>query len=350
MRTHNLTIVSQGNGINPGQVAFVEAEVPDLGPGQVMVGGAAVAFCAGDKQKSLGSAPVDELPHWFGHEDSGTILQIGPGVTRLRPGDRVAVWPPAGLGFGTRMVALEKHCVVGNDVPLELLCLAEPLGCCYNAVEFPLQGAGYGVTRREDVLILGGRFMAQALIPFILQHQPRTVILAARNPQQRKLAKALGATHTVDLGTEDLRAAVRKHTEGRGASVVFECIGEQVGYNYAEQVAADWELRLKFYGQDPRLAGMRIITVGYHQSDNGVRVTNARLRNVGAVPEIPAHFRHEGDILRGMADVVAQMASGRLDPEPLCGRPFGAEDVQEAMIAAASGDDGRKVRIIVDNT
>jgi len=71
-------------------VVIEEIDIPALKPGQVLVNVAFSGVCHTQLLECDGHRGVDPfLPHCLGHEGSGTVAEIGPGVTKVAPGDRV---------------------------------------------------------------------------------------------------------------------------------------------------------------------------------------------------------------------------------------------------------------------
>src|SRR2546425_3560153 len=79
-----------------GQPLSVEpAELGVPGPGEVLVEVKAAGVCHSDLHPARGDWPM-RLPVVLGHEGAGVVQEVGPGVTRLRPGDHVVLcWAPA---------------------------------------------------------------------------------------------------------------------------------------------------------------------------------------------------------------------------------------------------------------
>lgn len=77
--------------VEPGRpLELVELEIPALAAGQVLVQIAVSGVCHTQLLEVRGlRGPDPYLPHCLGHEASGTVLEVGSGVTRCRPGDRV---------------------------------------------------------------------------------------------------------------------------------------------------------------------------------------------------------------------------------------------------------------------
>src|ERR1017187_1340946 len=80
---------------------IVDQELPAPGPGQVQVRVAAVGICGSDlhnyTEGGIGDSPC-RYPMVLGHEPAGVVLETGPGVTGLAPGDRFALEPAMPCG------------------------------------------------------------------------------------------------------------------------------------------------------------------------------------------------------------------------------------------------------------
>ncbi len=89
-------------------LVITEVPVPEPGHGQVLVRIAATGVCHTDLHAARGDCPVKPQPPFIpGHEGVGTVAAIGPGVARLREGDRVGIpWLHAACGHC-------PHCLTG---------------------------------------------------------------------------------------------------------------------------------------------------------------------------------------------------------------------------------------------
>src|SRR6202000_3073488 len=70
-----------------GIVTVEEVPVPEVGPREVLIKVAACGICGTDIKKIF--QRYVEPPQILGHELAGTVVAVGPGVTRFKPGDRV---------------------------------------------------------------------------------------------------------------------------------------------------------------------------------------------------------------------------------------------------------------------
>jgi threonine dehydrogenase-like Zn-dependent dehydrogenase len=210
----------------------------------------------------------ETVPITLGHELSAVVEEVGEGVTRFKPGDRVVLEPIIsdgtcgacedghinccsangfvgisgyGGGFSEHMVLDEKYLwplspgislEVGGkcDFPLILpvdlhgdLALVEPLSVAWRATE---QG---NLKPSDTVLILGGGPIGLAVL-LCLQAQGLTRIIVTEIAAKRKaLAKELGAQYVLDPTKEDVAARCVELFDGRGAHVAFDCAGVQAG-------------------------------------------------------------------------------------------------------------------------
>src|SRR5229473_2729245 len=144
-------------------------EDPQIGPGQVLIRLGAGGICGSDLHYYFegrnGSFVIRE-PLIPGHEASGVVAKVGPGVTRVKPGDKIAVSPSHACGhcdycregrehlcrnmrflgsaslyphvqgmFCEYFVMGERQCYpVTGDVSLGELAFAEPLAVALHAV------------------------------------------------------------------------------------------------------------------------------------------------------------------------------------------------------------------------
>jgi threonine dehydrogenase-like Zn-dependent dehydrogenase len=86
--------------VHAGRNAFLAEDipVPDIGPGEVLVEVHSVGLSRGLVSVWLFTDMIKLLPATLGHEISGVVAAIGPGVTNVIEGDRVHVYPPLGCG------------------------------------------------------------------------------------------------------------------------------------------------------------------------------------------------------------------------------------------------------------
>jgi threonine dehydrogenase-like Zn-dependent dehydrogenase len=182
----------------------------------------------------------------FGHEFCARIVEAGPGVTRFRPGDRVAARAKLPCGHcslcrSERSDLCRRGPVIGFDLPgcfAELASLPEialvkvddaisdseaaclqSLSDSVAAVETAQLGIG------DSVAIFGQGSMGMECLQIARQSGAGMLITVDVRDEACQLSRELGADHALNARTCDIVAAIRDLTEGNGADVVFECAG-----------------------------------------------------------------------------------------------------------------------------
>lgn len=222
-----------------------DVEIPVLAPGHVLVEVAFSGVCRSQLMEVRGHRGPDRwLPHTLGHEGTGTVLDAGTAVRKVRPGDRVVLtWIPASgadaggvklfngrehvnagpvTTFGTHTVVSENRLVrLPDGVPLDLAVL---FGCALPT------GAGMVLNQirplpRSTMAIFGlGGIGLSALIATRLV-ACESVIAVDVSESKLGLARRFGATHTVNASRSDPVAAIRDLTGGRGVDYSVEAAG-----------------------------------------------------------------------------------------------------------------------------
>ncbi|MBM3564684.1 MAG: NADPH:quinone oxidoreductase family protein [Alphaproteobacteria bacterium] len=201
---------------------------------RVRVHAAALNFA--DTLAMKGSYQVKiEPPFVPGAEAAGEVVEVAPGVTGVKPGDRVM----AHLGHG----AFAEEIVAPEDCVYPI-----PAGMDFvTAAGFPIvYGTSYiGLTDRArlragEVLVVHGAAGGVGLSAVEIGKKiGATVIATAGGADKLAIAKAHGADHLIDYRTEDVRARVKALTHGRGADVVYDPVGGKVFESSLRSTAPD---------------------------------------------------------------------------------------------------------------
>lgn len=299
----------------PQEFQFQDEALPELLPDEVLVQVAACGVCTSELDMWEGRAGGQMYPRYPGHEVSGVVADVGKDVQGLTRGDRVAVWAP-GRGFAEYVIVRSKYCFPAGDLPLDL-ALAEPLACAVNTVELADLSLG------DDVVIIGAGFMGNLVQKLVQMQGPRRLIVADTRADALERAKALGATHTVDVTKESLPEVVKSLTDGQGADASFEVVGTQAP--------------LSMLGDVTRMSG-KVVIVGFHQGEP--RQIPLGYWNWMAFRILNAHFREEATILRGMRIGMRLLTSGRLSLEGLVTHRFQLVEINQAFKTAHEKPEG----------
>lgn len=233
---------------------------PVPGPGWVLVHNRAAGICGSDLHYLLGRrkgvVPARNLPAVLGHENAGVVVEVGPGVTRVKPGDRVAVEPLHGCtefggscpmcrvgqyqlclmglthvgiprvrmlpgGYGEYSVAHESRLFpIPEGLTFTEAALLDILAVGVHAVNIGRPRVG------DSVVVLGCGVVGLDLIQCLRVAGVGRIIAVAKYEFQAEAARRLGASEAVviDAGEEPAEVLPRL-AQGAGADQVYECVG-----------------------------------------------------------------------------------------------------------------------------
>jgi NADPH2:quinone reductase len=205
----------------PEAMKWEDVPRPEPCPGEALIKQEAVGLNYIDVYFRCGLYKAPTMPLIIGQEGAGTVLAVGPGVTTVKPGDRIAYAGALG-GYATeRVIAADR-----------LVKLPDPIDF-KTAAAMMLQGmtAQY-LVRRTHPVKAGETIVVHAAaggVGLILcqwaKHLGATVIGVVSTEQKAELARAHGAAHTV-VGTGNLVAEVKRITGGAMVPVVYDSVGK----------------------------------------------------------------------------------------------------------------------------
>jgi threonine dehydrogenase-like Zn-dependent dehydrogenase len=244
---------------------FVAAEVPDPTPGhgEVLLKVRACGVCGSDTHcyehdpdgYVLFSGPV-RVPVTVGHEYTAEVVEVGPGVRRLRPGMLVAaegmlycgvceacrtgrpnqcpdldmVGFSAPGAYAEYITANERFLwpldplaerLGSADAALELGALIEPIACSYNGM---FVSAG-GFLPGAHVAVFGCGPIGLGAIALARAAGAATVLAFETMPERRAVAEAMGADAVYDPREVPAAEVIREKTRGWGADMLIEAAG-----------------------------------------------------------------------------------------------------------------------------
>lgn len=221
-----------------------ELGLPEPAPGQVLVEIAFSGVCHSQLNEVLGRRGPDRfLPHCLGHEGSGTVLEVGEGVTKVRPGQNVVMtWlkgngsGPAGLTYTSArgpvnagaITTFQRHALVSESrvvpVPSGLgLDVAALLGCALpTGAGIVFHSLRLQVGQNLAVMGAGGVGLSTVLAAVSLGASPIIVVDVLES--KLEMARSFGATHTLLAGPQCV-AEIHALTGGRGVDFAVEASG-----------------------------------------------------------------------------------------------------------------------------
>lgn len=216
----------------PEALVWQEVRVPPPGRGQVRLRHAAVGLNYIDVYCRTGYFALVEPPAILGMEAAGTILEAGPGVHGLLPGDRVA-YACAPPGAYSRLRTMDADLLVPLPDWLDETTAAAGLLKGMTA-EFLLHRV-HAVKAGDTILVHAAAGGVGTLLCQWARHLGATVIGTVGSEEKARVARANGCAFPVVYTREDFVEAVLDITRGRGCDVIYDAVG---GDNLARSFAA----------------------------------------------------------------------------------------------------------------
>lgn len=331
----------------PGSVELREVPIPTIGDDDVLLAVGAVSVCGSDVHQAHGTAswPIN-VPVTLGHEFGGTVAALGRAVRGVKEGDRVVSETAAvicgtcgmcrsgrynlcptrkGFGYGVdgamaQYVRVPARCLhhVPDALPFDLACLAEPHAVAYNAM------CVNATIRPGDLVVVlgpGPIGLLCARMAALAGAHPLVVAGLGGDAARLETARALGATHMVNVQAEDLAAVVRD-LNPLGADVVCDASGSSRTFDAALSLV--------------RPAG-QIVKVGWSPESLAVNVNPLVQKNV----RLQGSFSHNWPIWER---VIALLAAGLTRADLVVGLRTGLDGWRDAFDGM---HDGRVIKSVL---
>ena len=217
-----------------------------LGVGQVLVKVLYSTICGAQLNEIAAAKGPDKfLPHLLGHEASARVLEIGPGVTTVKPDDTVVLhWrpsagiqcqPPAYTWNGKKLNAgwvttFNDHAVISENrmtviSPDYDLRNAPLLGCAVTTAAGVINNDA-GVKIGESVVVFGVGGVGLNVVQFAQLAGAYPIVAIDLVDSKLEMARERGATHCLNPATAgDMDAAIRKIVGDKGPDKVIETTG-----------------------------------------------------------------------------------------------------------------------------
>lgn len=207
-----------------------EIQLPErLDVGQVLVEIHSSGICGSQLGEIDGAKGEDKfLPHLLGHEASGTVLEVGPGVRQARPGDKVVLHWRKGPGIESPVPAytwqgrkvnagwittFNRHAIVSENrvtvIPADSdMEVAALFGCAVTT--------GFGVVQNnarlkigESVVVFGAGGVGLNIVQAASLVGAYPIIAVDLHDNRLALATQMGATHAINSAREDAKSKIR---------------------------------------------------------------------------------------------------------------------------------------------
>lgn len=325
-----------------------ELDLPQLGVGHVLVRMQQAGVCHSQKlEVSGGRGPDKNLPHLIGHEGVGIVEDVGPGVTKVVAGDQVVLSWLRGTGQASAPIVYTSKSGKVNAGPIATFCerpiIAEacvtPIhpavdpsravlaGCALPTGAGTVWNSAPQIREKAAICILGAGGVGLSAVAGAVFEKWHLIAVADLRETRLQRARELGATHTYCVSSSaDLVQELLKFTEGRGYDLVVECAGS----------AKTMEAALKL----PRTKFGYAVIAGNLEAGRTIQVDPFDLiRGRWLGGSWGGEIKPDTDIPK----IVQWTCEGRIQHEPLLGKSFSLEQVNEAILALVGDDPGRPV-------
>jgi Zn-dependent alcohol dehydrogenase len=346
-----------------------DLELASPGAGEIKVSMRACAICHSDIFYADG-AWGGTLPAVYGHEAAGVVAEVGPGVTRLAPGDHVVVTLIRWCGecqscakglpvFCEEVFPLDRHTPLRDRTGAEVVhglrtgAFAEEVVVdASQAVKIPkdipfasasliscgvLTGVGAvlntaGVRAGESVVVIGCGGVGLNSVQGARIAGASPIVAVDIADDKLEAARGFGATHTINSKAEDAAGRVAEITGGRKADWVFVTVGAKA--------AIDQGIGLMGRGGSVVIVGMPASGVtnafdpGWIAAD-GQRIIGSKMGSARLPVDVPRF--------------VQLYREGRLKLDELVTATYPLERINEAIAAVKRGEALRNVIVFGDS-
>jgi L-iditol 2-dehydrogenase len=339
-----------------GTFELADAEEPQLpGPDWAKVRIRVAGICGTDLRHWKTHEPELEH-HIMGHELAGDVVEVGPDVTNVKPGERVVVETVMGDGrcewcriqqynlcphlyevrtqyvsraYGEFLIGPAKKMYrLPDHVSFEEAALIDTFSVCMHAIHV----SGIKVNDRVAVIGAGPIGLGQLQLAKLAGAD---VILTDIVDSSLEMGIKLGADRVVNSRDEDAVAAVMDFTGGRGVDIAFECAG---GVSMAETLPQ----ATKF----ARRAGKVVMVGGFDAGVTtiGLEWQRIQMSEIQLIPSASFSF-WDLDAEQGM--VLELLGKGKLDARTLITHSFPLERINEAFEVAQNKEETGAVFVAI---
>jgi threonine dehydrogenase-like Zn-dependent dehydrogenase len=265
-----------------GRMEIQEIEIPEPGPGEILIRQRACAICTMEQRFFTGVTP--RYPGVWGHEVSGVVEAIGPNTnTQLKVGDRVARacgvscgecyecsmgfnaycssegrrrHTPKGYSVGipgiygmSEYALVDPRTVVklADDVLFEHGCLTEPVACVTQSAN------KLDIQLGQTVVVIGAGTMG-LLNMMVARLRGAFVVVSEFDEKRREKATKIAAHASIDPLVDNIADELRKVNDGRLADVVITAIGSKSANDDALKLLAPQGKMMLFASAHPAVA------------------------------------------------------------------------------------------------
>ncbi len=329
--------------VEPGRFELRDVSRPEPGPDEALIRIARTGICGTDIHIFHGNYAADSLPMIPGHEFTGHVVGWGRDVSGLTEGQPVVVDMNIGCtrcywcrrneilncpevrqmgitmdGAFCEYMAVPARLVIPapEDIPAEVLALTEPLACVVRAARKAQ------VTFGQSVVVIGAGPIGNLHVQLLRTIGAAPIIVTDVSPERLAMAPADFA-----VLPNALEETVMQATDGRGADIIIESVGNIALYKQAQQ----------------------LMRKGGHLAVFGLTGAGETLP-VDILQTILTETSLKGSVAgmgQDMHDALTLLTYGRIDTAPFLGADYALEDIQAAFDSFAERPQDLKTQIVM---
>ena len=207
----------------PEVLTYEQIEIGAPGPGQVKLKQHAAGVNYIDTYFRMGMYPSPVgMPFVNGNEGAGEVIAVGPGVTDLKVGDRVAYVVACGAYAEERLMPADRAVKIPDGISYEQAAAMMLKGM---TAEYLLRRT-YKVQKGDNILVHAAAGGVGQILCQWGKALGANVIGTVGSEEKGKLALAHGADHVIYYRKEDFPTRVKEITKGELCAVVYDGIGK----------------------------------------------------------------------------------------------------------------------------
>ncbi|WP_225206431.1 zinc-dependent alcohol dehydrogenase [Novosphingobium huizhouense] len=326
-----------------GTFRIENTDMPALpGPDWVLVRVRVAGICGTDL-RHWEKPEADLVGHIMGHELAGDVVATGDAVTNVAVADRVVVETVLGCGhcewcrrgqynicpelyptrsryvsraYGQFLVSPASHVYrLPDHVSFKQAALIDTLSVCLHAQHL----SGLAINDRVAIVGAGPIGLGQLLLA---KASGADVLIVDKVDHSLALAQEIGADAIVNSERDDPVEAMRAMTHGRGADIVFECVG---GASMGETLPLATKLA--------RRGGKVVIIGGFDAGEQSVALEWQRIQ-MSEIQLVPSASFAWWKLDEEQGQVLELIGKGRIDVDPLITHTFPLDRINEAFHCA----------------
>ena len=236
-----------------------------------------------------------EYPLTLGLEAGGTVTAVGPNVTEVKVGDKVAYTGVAGAYAEYAAVPAARLVVLPSGVSTKQGAAAMLQGITAHY----LATSTYPLKKGDTCLVHAAAGGVGLLLCQMAKMRGARVFGTVSTDEKAKLAREAGADETINYTTQDFEAEVKRLTDGKGVQVVYDAVGKTTWDKSLNSLAPRGLIAL--YGQSSGPIG---------QIDP--QILNAKGSLFLTRPSLNHHIASREELQSRASEVLGWIASGKL--------------------------------------